>query len=70
MVFGLARYTDNTLVTSHVRSFRGTKGATYTYSVESTDAAGNTATAGPFTHLTGTQSPVVKRRAFSPPLFV
>ena len=44
------RYTDTALVTSHVRSFRGTKGATYTYSVESADAAGNTATAGPFTH--------------------
>lgn len=43
-------YSDTTLVTSHVRSFRGTKGATYTYTVQSADAAGNTAQAGPFTH--------------------
>ena len=41
---------DTALVTNHVRSFRGTKGAAYSYTVESTDAAGNTATAGPFTH--------------------
>ena len=43
-------YSDTALVTSHVRSFRGSKGATYTYNVQSTDAAGNTAQAGPFTH--------------------
>jgi hypothetical protein len=33
-----------------VYAFRGSKGATYSYTVESTDAAGNTATAGPFVH--------------------
>jgi M6 family metalloprotease-like protein len=43
-------YSDTALVTSHVRSFRGTKGATYTYYVQSSDAAGNTSQAGPFTH--------------------
>ncbi|HET7436816.1 MAG TPA: Ig-like domain-containing protein [Thermoanaerobaculia bacterium] len=43
-------YNDTALVTSHVRAFRGSKGATYTYTVQSTDAAGNTAQAGPFTH--------------------
>ena len=32
-------------------SFRGTKGATYQYNVKSRDAAGNEATAGPFTHV-------------------
>jgi M6 family metalloprotease-like protein len=50
VVIGGTRYSDTALVTNHVRSFRGTKGATYSYTVESTDAAGNTATAGPFTH--------------------
>ena len=30
-------------------SLRGTKGATYSYTVSSKDAAGNTGTAGPFT---------------------
>jgi len=44
-------FTDNTLVTSHSMSFRGTKGATYTYSVSSTDAAGNTGAAGPQTYI-------------------
>lgn len=39
-----------TLTTSHKRNFRGTKGASYTYIVQSTDAAGNTATSGEFTH--------------------
>ncbi|MFP5246785.1 MAG: Ig-like domain-containing protein, partial [Thermoanaerobaculia bacterium] len=43
-------YADSTMATSHVRSFRGTKGATYTYTVRSADAAGNTSEAGPFTH--------------------
>jgi len=43
-------YSDANLVTAHKRTFRGTKGATYTYYVSSSDAAGNTATAGPFTH--------------------
>jgi hypothetical protein len=50
VIIGGTRYADTALVTNHVRSFRGSKGATYTYTVESTDAAGNTATAGPFTH--------------------
>lgn len=44
-------HSSSTLTTSHKRSFKGTKGATYTYSVSSADAAGNRATAGPFTHL-------------------
>ncbi len=44
-------YSSSTLTTSHKRSFKGTKGATYTYSVSSADASGNRATAGPFTHL-------------------
>lgn len=46
---GSTIYADATLVTSHVRSFRGSKGATYVYYVISTDAAGNRAQAGPFT---------------------
>jgi subtilisin family serine protease len=45
---GGATTSNTTLVTAHSLSFRGTKGATYTYSVSSTDAAGNTRTAGPF----------------------
>jgi serine protease len=44
-----ALYSDSALTTNHKRNFRGSKGVTYTYSVSSTDAAGNTATAGPFT---------------------
>lgn len=43
-------FTNATMVTNHSMSFTGTKGATYTYYVYSTDAAGNTSTAGPFTH--------------------
>jgi len=43
-------YTDTNLVTSHSRTFSGRKRTTYTYYVSSTDAAGNQATAGPFTH--------------------
>jgi len=43
-------YVDSAMVTSHKKSFRGTKGATYTYTVSSTDAAGNRSDAGPFTH--------------------
>jgi serine protease len=35
-------YNNNVLVTSHKMSFRGTKGVLYTYTVTSTDAAGNT----------------------------
>jgi len=48
---GGATYTSNTsLVTSHSMTFTGRKGTKYTYYVRSADAAGNTATAGPFTH--------------------
>jgi serine protease len=43
-------YTSSTLATSHAFSFNGKAGTTYTYTVSSTDAAGNTSTAGPFTH--------------------
>jgi len=47
-----ANYTnsDSTLVTSHALTQRGSKNATYIYYVDSVDAAGNIATAGPFTH--------------------
>jgi hypothetical protein len=44
-------YTDSALVTSHSMSFRGTRGATYIYTVKSTDASGSTAEAGPFQHV-------------------
>jgi M6 family metalloprotease-like protein len=50
VTIGATNYDDATLVTSHVRSFRGSRGATYSYTVSSTDAAGNTSTAGPFIH--------------------
>lgn len=43
-------YPDSTLTTAHKRTFRGTKGALYTYYVISADAAGNSTTAGPFSH--------------------
>jgi serine protease len=43
-------YSSSTFATTHTFSFRGTKGAQYTYSVTSTDAAGNTSTSGSFTH--------------------
>jgi len=43
-------YTDGALVTSHSMSFRGSKGASYDYVVRSTDAAGNSATSGTYTH--------------------
>lgn len=43
-------YVDTALTTNHKRGFRGTKRAVYEYSVRSVDAAGNAATAGPFTH--------------------
>lgn len=41
-------FSDTALVTSHSMGFRGSKGASYTYLVTSTDAAGNTSVAGPF----------------------
>ena len=47
---GGTMYPGPTLTTLHKRSFRGTKGASYIYYVFSSDAAGNTASAGPFTH--------------------
>lgn len=43
-------FNDATMVTSHSMDFRGSKNQLYTYSVSSTDAAGNTATAGPFNY--------------------
>lgn len=43
-------YADTNLVTTHSRTFQGRKRTTYTYSVRSVDAAGNQASAGPFTH--------------------
>lgn len=48
---GGSTYSNTSLVTAHSASFRGTKGATYIYSVSSTDAAGNSSTAGPFTFI-------------------
>jgi hypothetical protein len=38
-------YPNSTLTKTHKRSFRGTKGATYTGTVISADAAGNNASA-------------------------
>lgn len=43
-------FTNDTYVTSHRMSFRGPKGVSVDYYVTSTDAYGNTVTAGPFTH--------------------
>jgi len=53
VIIGTTTYADPdpANVTSHVRSFSGAKkNTTYTYYVRSTDAAGNTSQAGPFTH--------------------
>jgi serine protease len=48
---GLSRtLTDATLVTNHRLTFHGSKKTVFTYTVRSTDAAGNTATSGPFTY--------------------
>lgn len=41
-------YSNTSMVTSHSASFRGTKGATYSYTVSSTDAAGYTATSSSY----------------------
>lgn len=49
-VNNLGTFTDNTLVTSHSITIQGVKGVTYTYYVTSVDAAGNPATAGPYTY--------------------
>jgi bacillolysin len=43
-------YSNSSLVTSHVMQFNGSRGATYTYRVQSTDADGNTATSEPHDH--------------------
>ena len=42
-------YADSTLTTNHRRTFRGSKGATYTYVVISSDAAGNATSSAPAT---------------------
>jgi hypothetical protein len=42
--------TDGNLVTSHRVTFHGPKKTLYTYTVSSTDAAGNTSTSGPYTY--------------------
>ena len=43
-------YTDAVMTTTHKMTFSGKSGTVYQYYVSSTDAAGNKATAGPFTH--------------------
>jgi Zn-dependent metalloprotease len=43
-------YTNSSLVTSHSMQFNGSIGAAYEYYVRSTDANGNSSTAGPFIH--------------------
>ena len=43
-------FTSATLVTIHKMTFKGVKGQTYTFTVSSTDAAGNKATSGPYTY--------------------
>lgn len=50
VIEGFAPFTDNALVTSHRMSFNGSRGATYTFHVESTDAAGNTGSSGLYTY--------------------
>ena len=47
---GYGSYSNSALVTSHAMSFTGSNGVTYRYYVTSTDASGNSTTAGPFTH--------------------
>ena len=43
-------FTNATLVTNHKMTFKGVKGQTYTFTVSSTDAAGNKATSGQYTY--------------------
>ena len=43
-------FSNSALVTNHSMSFTGSNGVAYQYSVTSTDASGNSSTAGPFTH--------------------
>ena len=47
---GYGTYSDTALVKAHRMTFNGTKGATYSYTVSSTDASGNISTAGPYLH--------------------
>jgi subtilisin family serine protease len=49
-IIGLGIVNDDTLVADHSITIRGKKGVTYEYYVTSVDAAGNSATAGPFIH--------------------
>jgi len=48
---GALQSSSPTLVTSHVRAFRGQKKTSYQYSVQSADAAGNVSVSGPYTHV-------------------
>ena len=48
VIIGSQTFGSSTLTTSHSVTIRGTKKATYSYTVRSTDAYGQTATAGPF----------------------
>lgn len=43
-------FSDSALVTEHAMAFRGSKGASYSYTVSSKDAAGNESTSGPYTY--------------------
>jgi hypothetical protein len=43
-------YSNATLVTSHSMAFSGSRGVTYEYRVQSTDADGHTVMEGPFYH--------------------
>jgi bacillolysin len=43
-------FSNSALVTNHSMSFTGSNGVAYQYYVTSTDASGNSSTAGPFTH--------------------
>ena len=43
---GIGAYGDDTMVTSHSLSFTGSRGTTYVFTIESTDAAGNQGTDG------------------------
>ena len=49
-ITNLGTYSNSTLVTSHSISIQGSRGVRYEYFVTSVDAAGNSATAGPFYH--------------------
>lgn len=46
---GVGAYGDDALVTSHSLTFSGRRGTTYTFTIESTDAAGNIGTDGEWT---------------------